>query len=348
MLITTRASSAVRFNPNLYSCGKVTWGGGAAALLLLLLLQDCFFCSRPLLPLSLFPLPRPLRPQVCLSLLGTWEGPGWEPGTSNLYQVLQSIQSLIMNKWPIENEPGLGPPPPSTTSEDNLAIHFLKATVYNFEVRLGTLIAAMTEQLRKPPANFAAACKAHFSLKRWEVAAQAVQWCEEAVLCEWARARGCCAWLQGGGGGGGGAGGRLPLCFLSCHATPLTPPPRAAPFPLPSPPLAVAMFCVEASKSPLEGLNVDKRRLCKEYLTTGGACKKGANCKYAHIKVEGGASDYRKYAPYLRPSYGVFGALLCTVTPLPQPCAESTRTTRLSHPSFSPPSSLLSTPPAPL
>jgi hypothetical protein len=29
---------------------------------------------------------------VCLSLLGTWSGPGWVPGTSTLSQVLLSIQ----------------------------------------------------------------------------------------------------------------------------------------------------------------------------------------------------------------------------------------------------------------
>ena len=30
--------------------------------------------------------------KVCLSLLGTWSGPGWQPGTSSLLQVLVSIQ----------------------------------------------------------------------------------------------------------------------------------------------------------------------------------------------------------------------------------------------------------------
>ena len=65
VLITSRLGSAVRFNPNLYSCGK-----------------------------------------VCLSLLGTWQGPGWEPGRSTIYQVLMSIQTQVLNKFPLENEPG--------------------------------------------------------------------------------------------------------------------------------------------------------------------------------------------------------------------------------------------------
>ena len=37
-----------------------------------------------------------MRTQVCLSLLGTWEGPGWDPKTSTLTQVLLSIASLIL------------------------------------------------------------------------------------------------------------------------------------------------------------------------------------------------------------------------------------------------------------
>lgn len=44
--------------------------------------------------------------KVCLSLLGTWAGPGWEPGKSTLLQVLISIQSLIMVPEPMFNEPG--------------------------------------------------------------------------------------------------------------------------------------------------------------------------------------------------------------------------------------------------
>ena len=55
--------SGVRFNPNLYSNGK-----------------------------------------VCLSILGTWSGPGWTT-CLNLNTVLLSIQSLL-NENPIVNEPG--------------------------------------------------------------------------------------------------------------------------------------------------------------------------------------------------------------------------------------------------
>ena len=44
--------------------------------------------------------------KVCLSLLGTWSGPGWQPGRSNMLQVLVSIQGMILVEEPFYNEPG--------------------------------------------------------------------------------------------------------------------------------------------------------------------------------------------------------------------------------------------------
>jgi hypothetical protein len=62
--------------------------------------------------------------KVCLSLLGTWSGPGWVSGKSTLLQVcvtsavlricahtlqvLISIQSMILCEEPYLNEPGWG------------------------------------------------------------------------------------------------------------------------------------------------------------------------------------------------------------------------------------------------
>ena len=47
--------------------------------------------------------------KVCLSLLGTWPGPKWSPSHSNLYQVLVSIQGLILGaEQPWFLEPGHG------------------------------------------------------------------------------------------------------------------------------------------------------------------------------------------------------------------------------------------------
>ncbi len=34
--------------------------------------------------------------KVCLSLLGTWDGPGWDPARSTLYQLLTAISFQIL------------------------------------------------------------------------------------------------------------------------------------------------------------------------------------------------------------------------------------------------------------
>jgi ubiquitin-protein ligase len=60
----SEGSYKVRFNPNLYTCGK-----------------------------------------VCLSMLNTWAGPGWVP-TNTISNVLIAIQALVLNDYPLQNEPG--------------------------------------------------------------------------------------------------------------------------------------------------------------------------------------------------------------------------------------------------
>lgn len=44
--------------------------------------------------------------KVCLSLLGTWNGPGWDVKTSSLLQVIMSLQALVLVEEPYYNEPG--------------------------------------------------------------------------------------------------------------------------------------------------------------------------------------------------------------------------------------------------
>ena len=43
--------------------------------------------------------------KVCLSLLGTWNGPGWNKEYSNLLQVVESIQMNIMIGEPVSEHP---------------------------------------------------------------------------------------------------------------------------------------------------------------------------------------------------------------------------------------------------
>ena len=136
-LLTTGGGS-VRFNPNLYNCGK-----------------------------------------VCLSLLGTWHGPGWEERVSTALQVFVAIQSQIMVPHPWYNEPGRGDAPThgQPCSE---------ALEYNASIRTRTVKYAMLEHLRHIDERFpelAAVIKAHFRHRRDAILARCAQWMAEGANC---------------------------------------------------------------------------------------------------------------------------------------------------------------------
>eukprot|EP00898_Chlorokybus_atmophyticus_P001859 jgi/Chlat1/2674/Chrsp18S02980 len=109
--------------------------------------------------------------KVCLSLLGTWSGPGWRPGQSTLLQVLVSIQSLIFVEQPYFNEPGwepqLGTPAGAAASER-----------YNSEQRVNTLAVAILPALNNPPTHFCDVLAKHFKHKRAAIEAQCNAWCK--------------------------------------------------------------------------------------------------------------------------------------------------------------------------
>lgn len=84
----------IRFNPNLYTNGK-----------------------------------------VCLSILGTWEGPGWTPSCT-LSSVLLSIQSLLCSN-PIHNEPGW----------DTISIHDKRCTTYNDVLSIANIKIAILNNI---------------------------------------------------------------------------------------------------------------------------------------------------------------------------------------------------------
>ena len=118
--LATTGGGSVRFNPNLYNCGKVRDSnrrengrdapGGAPG--------ERHDSPRGVLFKTFS--------QVCLSLLGTWsgdQGERWHAKTSTLLQVLMSIQALILVPDPFFNEPGYErtrsrppqQPPPATS-----------------------------------------------------------------------------------------------------------------------------------------------------------------------------------------------------------------------------------------
>jgi len=126
--LCTTGQGTFRFNPNLYSDGK-----------------------------------------VCLSILGTWHGEGWDPEQSTLLQVCVSIQSIIMIQEPFFNEPGYernrGTPEGDRQNRQ-----------YNETIREGTVRHAMVDILAKPPDAFASTIRTHFRLRKAQILEQVRGW----------------------------------------------------------------------------------------------------------------------------------------------------------------------------
>jgi ubiquitin-protein ligase len=136
---------------------------------------------------------------ICLSLLGSWNGPQWNPLSSNLFQLLVSVQSLILGvEQPYYLEPGRGGwegTVRSTTTDTkkegqkstsmieverwmrgkvvrSLPYHVRR---YNSFLTCATVQWAMLDHLRRGPCinqmiGFQEAIRAHF-------------WCNGAAIC---------------------------------------------------------------------------------------------------------------------------------------------------------------------
>nr|XP_019009265.1 uncharacterized protein I206_05913 [Kwoniella pini CBS 10737]OCF48046.1 hypothetical protein I206_05913 [Kwoniella pini CBS 10737] len=103
--------------------------------------------------------------KVCLSLLGTWQGPGWISGQSTLLQVLISIQSLILCEEPYTNEPGKYSQQLTPASK-----------AYSANVRRMVLVDAMANNIKRPPHPFESEIKTHFRLKSRSIKQQIGNW----------------------------------------------------------------------------------------------------------------------------------------------------------------------------
>jgi ubiquitin-conjugating enzyme E2 Z len=79
--------------------------------------------------------------KVCLSLLGTWSGPGWT-ACNTMESVLLSIQSMVLNDMPLRNEPGY-----ENAAEDVLIRYNLVIEYFNYQV-------AVLNMLDYPPEGF--------------------------------------------------------------------------------------------------------------------------------------------------------------------------------------------------
>lgn len=115
--------------------------------------------------------------QVCLSLLGTWDGPGWESGVSNIYQVLSTILYMILGaKHPYYMEPdyggweGTAPTNIEDDPERDLVIE------YDEEVKLFNAKLCILAPLNNPPEGFERLIRTHLYEKRKLIIATLRRW----------------------------------------------------------------------------------------------------------------------------------------------------------------------------
>eukprot|EP00271_Cylindrocystis_brebissonii_P003413 TRINITY_DN14369_c0_g1_i2.p1 TRINITY_DN14369_c0_g1~~TRINITY_DN14369_c0_g1_i2.p1 ORF type:complete len:898 (-),score=124.65 TRINITY_DN14369_c0_g1_i2:521-3115(-) len=112
--------------------------------------------------------------KVCLSLLGTWDGPGWNAEDSTLLQLLVSVQSLVLNAEPYYNEPGFADHINTPLSDK-----------YNAPLRTHTLRHALLPAITHPPAPFADLLKVFFHHKAEEIKTQCKAWADMAPEGVW-------------------------------------------------------------------------------------------------------------------------------------------------------------------
>ena len=73
--------------------------------------------------------------KVCLSMLNTWNGPGWVP-TNTMSNVLVAIQALVLNNEPLRNEPGYENAGKDVIDKYNNLIEYANIKISVFEMIL--------------------------------------------------------------------------------------------------------------------------------------------------------------------------------------------------------------------
>jgi len=107
--------------------------------------------------------------KVCLSLLGTWHGPAWEPQRSTLLQVLVSLQGLVLVEEPYFNEPGHECDVGTEQGRQSSAL-------YNEHARLLAIRAALNSS-QNPPRGYEEIAAGYFA----HAGPQLLKECEEAL-----------------------------------------------------------------------------------------------------------------------------------------------------------------------
>merc|ERR1711997_465405 len=105
--------------------------------------------------------------KVCLSLLGTWSGPGWEANKSNVYQLLSTLLLMVFGaEHPYYMEPSYGGWEGTAYS---IKKHDPKVIQYDEEVLYHTAKSTILEIIRKPYPGFEDIIKTHFKLKSKQI-----------------------------------------------------------------------------------------------------------------------------------------------------------------------------------
>jgi hypothetical protein len=147
--------------------------------------------------------------KVCLSLLGTWEGPKWNPKHSSLYQLLISIQGLILGvEHPYYLEPGHGGwegevkegdfRSKGQTLKGEMVVEELgvpqKVVLYEDQIRVGTVKYALLDILngtvgrdskassRKYLQPFVQPVQAHFCQNGSQIFSEVQSWLSDTQL----------------------------------------------------------------------------------------------------------------------------------------------------------------------
>jgi hypothetical protein len=117
--------------------------------------------------------------KVCLSLLGTWAGPGWVSGTSTLLQVLISIQSLILVSEPYFNEPGYERELGTERGRQQSSKYNETIRQYTLSLSIEPFLSALTSNRPSHYPEFDDVIRLHFTLKRAVIANQLRTWAKE-------------------------------------------------------------------------------------------------------------------------------------------------------------------------
>ena len=100
--------------------------------------------------------------KICLSIINTWQGNTdemWNPRNSSLMQVFLSIQSLVMDKYVIQKEPGF----------EKLEVDSPENVLYRYEAMYGNIKYAILDHIRNPIRGFEEVIRLHFSSKKKEI-----------------------------------------------------------------------------------------------------------------------------------------------------------------------------------